>query len=257
MSKYIISNFGTAKLKHPFVWSLLSYLYNRIHYVTNGVGYYIYNNKKIYFKPDHIYIIPRQFAYFPNYDNDSDFTHTFFDFLSNDVFAFDTPLEIPAKEFKSIYYAINSITEFFKDNNITKCSAGVQYVSKVTSMFEYLMFLIEQNYNIEYLSDTRISAVLEFIQTNYAKDISIDDMANLVFLEKNYFSKLFKKTLNLSPHQYLKQYRLSIGISHLQNGCSVSEAALTSGYSSIYSFSNAVKQHSGFSPRFWMNSNNT
>lgn len=57
------------------------------------------------------------------------------------------------------------------------------------------------------LSEGTTQIVIDFIETNYATDISLEDLALLVHLSPFYFSRLFKLSTGLSPHQYLIRCR--------------------------------------------------
>lgn len=53
-----------------------------------------------------------------------------------------------------------------------------------------------------------ISTVIDFINNNYKKDISLDEMTRQAHLSKFHFSRIFKKHTSYSPHQYLMTVRL-------------------------------------------------
>jgi AraC family transcriptional regulator len=57
------------------------------------------------------------------------------------------------------------------------------------------------------LSENTAQIVIDYIEANYATDISLDDLAVLVHLSPFYFSRLFKLSTGLSPHQYLIRCR--------------------------------------------------
>ena len=57
------------------------------------------------------------------------------------------------------------------------------------------------------LSETTAQIVIDYIEANYATDISLEDLAMLVHLSPFYFSRLFKLSTGLSPHQYLIRCR--------------------------------------------------
>ncbi len=54
----------------------------------------------------------------------------------------------------------------------------------------------------------RISKVIDFIETNYQKNINIDELSEMAFMSKRNFMRVFKGAVGLSPINYLKQVRL-------------------------------------------------
>ena len=60
-----------------------------------------------------------------------------------------------------------------------------------------------------------IISALSFINNNYFKQISIDDIVLSSNLSKYYFCHLFKKYLNTTPYDYLSKLRLKYSIDYL------------------------------------------
>lgn len=54
-----------------------------------------------------------------------------------------------------------------------------------------------------------ISAVVGYIDENFNKDISLDDISRHAYLSKYHFSRIFKKYTSYSPYQYLMEVRLN------------------------------------------------
>ena len=54
----------------------------------------------------------------------------------------------------------------------------------------------------------RFSRVLEYIDENYKKHITLSSLADIMSVSAMYFSNLFKSTFNISPKQYILNKRL-------------------------------------------------
>ncbi|MCI5699911.1 MAG: AraC family transcriptional regulator [Lachnospiraceae bacterium] len=94
-----------------------------------------------------------------------------------------------------------------------------------------------------------IKEAISYIKANYHTEISIEDISKSLSLDRKYFSKLFKMELNLSPSEYLMQFRISKACELLQTtNMTISEIAVTVGYSNQFSFSRVFKKHLGMSP---------
>jgi len=97
--------------------------------------------------------------------------------------------------------------------------------------------------------DYRVKKAINYITENYAGNVSVQEIANLVGLNKVYFGALFKNETGMLINQYLTQTRINHAEDMLQNGeCNVSEAAERCGYSDLSHFRKQFKMIKGYSP---------
>jgi AraC family transcriptional regulator len=54
----------------------------------------------------------------------------------------------------------------------------------------------------------QMQQIRDYVQTHLTEDLSVDRLAQLVQLSPGHFATLFKRTFNLTPHQYVVQQRL-------------------------------------------------
>lgn len=95
-----------------------------------------------------------------------------------------------------------------------------------------------------------ITKAISYIENNYSKEISLAAIANYAKLSPYHFSRLFKKHMNCSPHQYLINYRINKAKQLLYNTkLSIKEIAFTCGFNSISHFTTTFKKHSNVSPK--------
>jgi AraC family transcriptional regulator len=95
----------------------------------------------------------------------------------------------------------------------------------------------------------RISKGKDFIDNSFSSPLTIEAVAKAACMSEYHFSRLFKASFGLSPHQYILKKRLEYGFSILlQDKYAVSNAAFESGFSDIYSFSKAFKKYFGCAP---------
>ena len=95
----------------------------------------------------------------------------------------------------------------------------------------------------------QIKQVIEYIDQHYNERINIKDLANLTRWEVTHFSRLFKKHLNLTPHQYI----LHTKIEHAKNQLidsdeSLQEIAINLGFGAYSNFFNAFKKITKMTP---------
>ena len=89
-----------------------------------------------------------------------------------------------------------------------------------------------------------------FIADNYAYDVTVDNVAAWVGIDRTYLYRLFRKHENCSPSRYIWNTRLSMAVRKLtESGMTVTEAALSSGYGDVSHFYKSFEAHYGCSPR--------
>ena len=94
-----------------------------------------------------------------------------------------------------------------------------------------------------------IQAAINYIDTNYERDISLKDISKYVFLSPSYFAKAFKDVTGKSPINFLIQVRLNRAkelLSETQQ--KVYEIAIGVGFSNQQRFNEIFKKYTGITP---------
>lgn len=95
----------------------------------------------------------------------------------------------------------------------------------------------------------RLKPIFEFIRSNMAKDISVQDAADLCCFSKSHFMKVFKLVTGTSFLDYVKKCRLEYGYFLLLNSeKSVLEVGSECGFSNFSYFIRSFKSVYGLSP---------
>jgi two-component system response regulator YesN len=94
-----------------------------------------------------------------------------------------------------------------------------------------------------------IKTAKDFIDANYHKDLSLDDVSRVVNISPYYFSKIFKEESGLNFIEYLTDIRIDRAKKLLENsGMSVKEICAACGYSDPNYFSRSFKKKVGVTP---------
>jgi transcriptional regulator GlxA family with amidase domain len=89
-----------------------------------------------------------------------------------------------------------------------------------------------------------------FIEQNYAKDISIDQVSSLCHTGKRNFIRRFKAATNNTPIEYLQRVRVEAAKKALENeDCDLDKIMYRAGYEDIKAFRLIFKRLTGLSPR--------
>ncbi|MBR5783488.1 MAG: AraC family transcriptional regulator [Clostridia bacterium] len=93
-----------------------------------------------------------------------------------------------------------------------------------------------------------------YMEARYDSDITVASMAEMLGLERSYFSRLFKTQTGLSPQQYLVRLRLERAAELMRlHRYTPARAAACCGYGDIVNFSKMFKKQYGLAPRFYYN----
>ena len=94
-------------------------------------------------------------------------------------------------------------------------------------------------YEVEH---SRFVPVLAYINRNLSSDISVNDMADVMHMEKGYFSRQFKKVFGATPMHYLLAVRISRAMNMLEyTELSINEISESIGFHNQNSFIKAFK----------------
>jgi AraC family transcriptional regulator of arabinose operon len=127
---------------------------------------------------------------------------------------------------------------------------------RLSALLEYLSLAIRSNYKAsqvirhtrEYAPDVYISHAIDFMVNNYAT-IKVSDVAQYIGINRSYLTNIFKKKMQVSPQEYLLQYKLSQGCKLLlETHLSIQEVAQKIGYDNPLTFSKIFKSVYGISP---------
>ena len=100
------------------------------------------------------------------------------------------------------------------------------------------------------LRDFYIKEALTFIEQNFQRDISIEEIAEVCGLNRSYFGKVFRGAVGESPQAYLLHYRMARATQLLkETRLSIGEIAREVSYDNQLHFSRAFKNVHGVSPR--------
>lgn len=244
-------------LRCPKSWREIDYVpdYNKLYLIKDGEGRLVIDNKEYYPKPGQMFLMPQGIKQSYSYTNlENTYLKYWVHFTASigDVNLFDLiqipyfidvsdlvkALEIFGRLEKS-YNSSNSIT-----SNLVAKACLYELISLFLEHISAEKILFKGNGEI-----ARLNSVLQYIENHLSEKITIKQLAGEVYLHPNYFIRLFKNNMGVSPVNYINRKRLEKAKQLLSiENISVNEVAVQSGFQNVSYFFSIFKKHIGMAP---------
>ncbi len=129
------------------------------------------------------------------------------------------------------------------------------YETVCQNLLEVLLVCMLRNDNLSIVQNNHkvlnreCTQIKNYLDANYAENITLDTLASLTHMNKYYMAHAFTKYTGLSPINYLLQKRIQEGKSLLETStCSIAQISTILGFSSQSYFSQAFKKATGKTP---------
>ena len=210
--------------------------YSRMYYVLGGDVRYTDKILETKLKKGYLYIFPSNLPYkmVNNVDDPLRCVYLHMDFfpiVTNEL------IELQVEEGSLLKALLDAITASLEAKNIqilTMLADALEEFLKTEGILTY--------------ADASIINMLHFISKHYQEPLSVGDLSSRYGYNAQYFIRLFKKSVGVTPYQYLKDFRMKNACEYLAMGSSVSETAALVGYKDSKTFSNAFREKMGFHP---------
>lgn len=98
----------------------------------------------------------------------------------------------------------------------------------------------------------RLRRAVDLIESDYARPLSLDELASAAAMSKYHFLRCFKRVYGTTPYRYLQARRLAQFASKLaESAGQVTTIALECGFGDISTFNARFRQWFGCSPTVW------
>lgn len=224
-------------------------------YTISGCGKLVYHGKTFSVKPDTVMLIDCN--EWQQYRTDGKswhfrfvhFTGTAAAYLYENITAGDR-FVIPVRDtvtFRAALSELFSCPRVVLPQDFLKCSDALGEA--------FALLLDERNSEENHVRPrARILRAKEIIEKNYAKPLSLDELAAECYLSKFYFVRLFRLHTGFSPGAYLRSFRITQAQNFLKStDSSVEEIAERVGYEDVSAFIRAFRQVTGLTPNQFRN----
>lgn len=153
--------------------------------------------------------------------------------------------------FNDIKFLDNILTDIFNGVKNGNPSSNLRSSSKLYNLLIEVKNLSRENSNNpENIYYNKLQPVLKYIESNYNKNPSIEDMALVIGSSPQYLCRLFRKTMNMRPFTYMTKCKLQNAkemlIKHVD--MKISDISIKVGYNDESYFCAIFKKNEGISP---------
>ncbi len=268
---FILLNVGYAYHDADWNWKNVHSPFARIHYVKSGNAKIIREDRIIELKEEHLYLTPSyvKHAYECNNILELYYIHLYedpgknlsvFDIIDFPVEIKSTPIDIllierlisinPGRELK--YYDPKSYdnSSTVAQNIALQQKSPVAFEMETQGIIKQIIsrFLAQTVHKNEYMEE-RILKSLHYIHKNIDKQIDIGYLAEICYLTKDHFIRLFKKEMNCTPGKYINRKKIETSqLRMLIDDASIKDIAYGLGFDNISYFNRLFTKLTGENP---------
>lgn len=117
----------------------------------------------------------------------------------------------------------------------------------------FIHLLITSSQKEQFRLSPDIGKTLDYILDNITLDFSLDELAALAKLSLSQYKQKFKKQIGISPRRFINQQKIEYSKSLLLEGMSVTDVAMTLGFTTSSYFSTVFKKYTLYTPAAYIN----
>ena len=230
-----------------------------IYFITKGACCYFIENKIFHLQPGDIILIPEGIMHNTEYQN------TTYSRKLISCSRYFIPGSVEAKLSELIYLyrnpdvveEINGIFDKIELEYANRDEFSEDVFKCYTNM---LFFILARNPNLCIRQEDEkhyIDDAIDFMQSNFASEINLHEMAAKYFVSPEHFSRVFKRKVGFNFSEYINLLRLQKAESMLRqmNAASITSVAQSCGFNDSNYFSVQFKKLYGISPKKFQSSN--
>ncbi len=160
------------------------------------------------------------------------------DYISKYVFDFNSPIN------SFLSKSIREINSYYKEYPLKKPLIYAEIIKICYFLKEYFNCKAENTNNF-----SRISPVIDYIKSNYYKNIKLSELSSIIHVCDNHLIRQFKSATNKTPINFINDVRIEQALKLLINSeLSITEISYKVGFSSVNYMSKIFKTNLKMSP---------
>lgn len=226
-----------------------------IHYIIDGEGSYTVNNKTYKLRKNQGFLIcPDAITYYEA-DKNNPWSYMWIGFNGVKAETYLNYANLNEENLMFEYSKDDSLKEYISEMLKLK---EMDYSNKLKLeglLYFFMSKLVESRKDVSNKTSYKSAELyleksIEFIENNYPNNIKINDIANYIGINRSYLTHIFKKNINVSPQEFLVNYKIDKACELLNNpDLSIKVIAASVGYTDPLTFSKIFKKVTGINPK--------
>ena len=172
--------------------------------------------------------------------------------LLNKSYKLPVIINAESSGYEKIYSIIKNIIFTYDKKDIAyELELKSMLFSLFANLYKYNYVHKENTHNelTDYIQN-KMKTVLNYVQENFNRDMSIEEIAKLCNFSEYHFMRFFKKHMNMTCVEYVNNVRLEKAVELFEQGnTSILEVSLSVGFHNLSYFHRAFKNKYGMTPR--------
>ncbi|NEW06922.1 AraC family transcriptional regulator [Paenibacillus sp. SYP-B3998] len=148
---------------------------------------------------------------------------------------------------------IMKLYERMDSHNRAQARAGseVLFVAAFTELLVFInrIFQSQGKQEEQAMIPDKLSSLLAYIDENLDQDLSLEVLEHVVFMNRSYLCRLFKKHTGSTIHEHILFKRIAKAKLLLREGCTVTDTCQQAGFNDYSNFIRTFKKAVGLPPR--------
>jgi AraC family transcriptional regulator of arabinose operon len=232
-----------------------------VHIVLSGKGVYTVGSKVYEIGPKTAFLIYPGVTTYYEASKDDPWTYIWVGF--NGIKA-EIALEHACFSKNSLALNIQNVEPFINCVDGMLASSQLTYANDMARqgyLYNFIASLIKERQNSNKIEEVHdysyhvyVDHTLEYIENNYNKNIKVQSIADYIGINRSYLTSCFKNVLNISPQEYILNFRMNKACNLLKNtSWPVCQIAKRVGYDDALNFSRLFKKVYGVNPTNFRN----
>lgn len=151
--------------------------------------------------------------------------------------------------YQNIYQEIQKVSEIDLNDKIDKIYF-CKTIQEISEILDRIINRIEKQFSKENFNTRHeIELVKSYVYTNYGGELSLEKLAEYVYMTPSYLSSMFKKETGMGINTFIKNYRMEKAKDMLENtNIKIKNIGNLVGYSNISYFCQSFKEFYGLTP---------
>jgi len=151
--------------------------------------------------------------------------------------------------YQSIYKEIQKVSEVDLNGKIDKIYYS-RTIQEISEILDNIINKMEKQFSKESFNDRHeIDLVKSYIYENYGSDLSLERLAEYIYMTPSYLSSIFKKETGMGINSFMKNYRMEKAKDMLENtNIKIKNIGNLVGYSNTSYFCQSFREFYGLTP---------